>query len=79
MADIPESRGSAPKVERMDPRSGALGSQAVRMDTNTSYAGSQYDWQNGPPVTGVGALEEGGFGTPERARMEAYEMKRMDG
>lgn len=76
MADIPESRNS---VVRMDPRSGALGSQAVRMDTNTSYAGSQHSLQSGKPVTGAGALEEGGFGAPERARTETYEMRRMDG
>jgi len=76
MVDIPESRDS---VVRMDPRSGALGSQAVRMDTNTSYAGSQDDLPSGKPVTGAGALEEGGFGAPERARTEVYEMRRMNG
>ena len=76
MADIPESRNS---VVPIDPRSGALGSQAVKMDTNTSYAGSQHSLQSGQPVTGAGALVEGGFGAPERARTEAYEMRRMDG
>ena len=79
MADIPESRDSVLHPARMDPRSGALGSQAVRMDTNSSYTGSHNDWQSGLPVMGAGALEEGGFRAPERARTEAYEMRRMDG
>ena len=79
MADIPESKDSAPHSPKLDPRTGALGSQAVRMNTDTSYAGSQYDWQSGVPVTGASVLEEEGFRAPERARTEAYEMRRMDG
>lgn len=74
MAEIPES--GEPRV-RIDPRSGTMGSQAMRMDTNTSYSGSHHDWQTGQPVTGAGALEDRGFEAPPRARTEAYEMSKM--
>lgn len=73
MADIPESSEGQ---TRINSRSGTVGSQAVRLDTNRSYSVS-HDWQSGGPVTGAGALEDQGFNPPPRAQTEAYEMSRM--
>ena len=73
MADIPESGEGQLK---MDPRSGALGSQAVRTDTNRSYSVS-HDWQSGHAVTGAGALEDQGYHPPPRAQTESYEMSKI--
>lgn len=78
MANIPESRDSAymGKMEgRMDPRSGGVGSQAIRMNTDTSYSGS---FQGQQPVMGTGALEQEPF-RPRPSPAETYEMSRMDG
>ena len=71
MADIPESRDSY--VSRMDPRSGVVGSQAIRINTNTTQ-NSSYDWRT------RGKESEEGFGAPGRSQTEDYdiEMRKME-
>ena len=69
MADIPESRESY--MARMDPRTGEVGSQAIRTNTNTTFD-SNYDWRAGSKQS------VDGFGAPVRTSTEAYEMRKME-
>lgn len=69
MADIPESRDSY--IAHMDPRSGAVGSQAIRTNTNTTFD-SNYDWRARTKEF------EDGFEAPGRSQTEAYEMRKME-
>ena len=69
MADIPESRDSY--IAHMDPRSGQVGSQAIRTNTNTTFD-SNYDWRASTKDP------EDGFGAPGRSQSEAYEMRKME-
>lgn len=69
MADIPESRESY--MTRMDARTGQVGSQAIRTNTNSTFD-SNYDWRAGAKQS------DEGFGAPVRSSTEAYEMRKME-
>ena len=69
MADIPESRDSY--ISRMDPRTGEVGSQAIRVNTNTTQD-SNYDWRVRAKTS------EDGFGAPGQSQNESYEMRKME-
>lgn len=69
MAEIPESQESY--MARMDPRTGEVGSQAIRTNTNTTFD-SNYDWR------AASKQSVDAFGAPGRSSTEAYEMRKME-
>ena len=71
MADIPESRESYLNMNRMDPRTGEVGSQVIRTNTDNTYD-STYDWRT--PTKESGDDIE----LPGRRQTEVFEMRRME-
>lgn len=71
MADIPEAEHESPKNKRLDPRTGLLSPQAVRMSTDE--AGVPHS-SGALPAT---ADSDRTFGHPSRAQTDNFEMRRM--